>query len=317
MTNPGDAVGTNGGYGGRTSVNAFNDVLSAFTGRGIVNGWECIPKGGMTVSLGGQDAVRDVAIVENDIGQRTTLDNISTQPVDITLSEAPTLGQRIDVIIGYVTNPPDSNGELVDNPDACGLIAVESVVTNNPTVPDEAMIREAITADGGSGVNAYYVILATIQVGTGMTTITNTEITQGEFAKLRMQNTTAQNPYPVGSIYISANNTNPSKYFGGTWIAFATGRTLVGVDPSDSAFNTVLQEGGEKTHTLTVQEMPSHTHKINMRNSATPGSASASPSTTNGGGQDWQSGDSTPRGGDAPHNNLQPYTTVYMWLRTV
>lgn len=191
MTNPGNAVGTNGGYGGRTSVNAFNDVLSAFNGRGVIKGWACVPKTGMTVSLGGQDLVRDVAIVENDIGQFTTLDNISTQPIDITLSDAPTLGSRIDVIVGYVTNPPDSNGELIDNPDACGIIAVESSVTTNPTAPDEAMIREAITDDGGSGVNAYYVVLAQVQVGTGMTTITNTEVTQGSSAYI---------PIPSGSI---------------------------------------------------------------------------------------------------------------------
>lgn len=179
MTNPGDAVGTNGGYGGRTSVNAFNDVLSAFSGRGIIRGWACLPKTGMTISLGGQDSVRDVAIVENDIGQRSTLDNISTQPIDITLNEAPTLGSRIDAIVGYVTNPPDSSGELIDSPDACGLIAVESSVTTTPTAPNETMIREAITADGGSGVNAYYAVLATIKVGTGVTTITNSDITSG------------------------------------------------------------------------------------------------------------------------------------------
>lgn len=184
MTNPGNAVGTNGGYGGRTSVNAFNDVLSAFTGRGIVNGWACVPKSGMTVSLGGQELIRDFAIAVNDIGQSTTLDNISTQPIDVTLSDAPTLGSRIDVIVGYVTNPPDSNGELIDNPDTCGLIVVEGSVTTNPTAPDEAMIREAITADGGSGVSAYYVILAIIQVGTGMTTITGAEITPGPKTKI-------------------------------------------------------------------------------------------------------------------------------------
>lgn len=191
MTNPGDAVGTNGGYGGRTSVNAFNDVLSAFSGRGIIKGWACVPKTGMTVSLGGQEMVRDVAIAENGLGQFTTIDNISVQPIDVTLSDAPTLGQRIDAIVAYVTNPPDSNGQLIDSPDACGLIVVESSVTTSPTAPDEAMIREAITADGGSGVTAYYVVLATVQIGTGANVITNTEIAQGDKAFV---------PIPDGSI---------------------------------------------------------------------------------------------------------------------
>ena len=66
--------------------------------------------------------------------------------------------------------------------------------------------------------------------------------------------------YPIGSIYISYNNTNPGTLFGGTWESFGSGRTLVGINSSDTAFDTVGKTGGEKTHTLTVAEMPSHTH---------------------------------------------------------
>lgn len=313
MTNPGNAVGTNGGYGGRTSVNAFNDVLSAFNGRGIVKGWACIPKSGMTVSLGGQDLVRDVAIVENDIGQYTTLDNISTQPVDITLSDAPTLGARIDLIVGYVTNPPDSNGELIDNPDACGIITVESSVTTNPIAPDEAMIREAITADGGSGVNAYYVVLAQVQVGTGMTTITNTEIMQGAKAKIAVDGA-----YPVGSIYTSTTLSTASAVAdalgGGTWVAFGAGRTLIGVDSSDNDFKVPNAMGGEKTHTLTIDEMPEHRHPtIPYSNSS--GTLSAR-HTTAWNKTDTAVGETGIAGNSQPHNNLQPYITVYRWLRT-
>lgn len=54
--------------------------------------------------------------------------------------------------------------------------------------------------------------------------------------------------YPVGSIYISTVNTNPSTYFGGTWSAVAQGRTLVGVNSSDTDFNTVMKTGGNKTN---------------------------------------------------------------------
>ena len=60
--------------------------------------------------------------------------------------------------------------------------------------------------------------------------------------------------YPVGSIYISVTNTNPGTIFGGTWVAFGTGRTLVGIDTSQSEFNTVQKTDGEKTHTLTGAE---------------------------------------------------------------
>ena len=66
--------------------------------------------------------------------------------------------------------------------------------------------------------------------------------------------------YPVGAVYISVDDTSPATLFGGTWTAFATGRTLVGIDTGDSDFDTVEEEIGSKTHTLTSDEMPSHTH---------------------------------------------------------
>lgn len=66
--------------------------------------------------------------------------------------------------------------------------------------------------------------------------------------------------YPVGSIYISINDTNPSTLFGGTWERFAQGKTLVGVNESEDEFDTVQKTGGEKTHKLTTTEMPAHNH---------------------------------------------------------
>jgi hypothetical protein len=72
--------------------------------------------------------------------------------------------------------------------------------------------------------------------------------------------------YPVGSIYISANSTSPATLFGGTWQAFGNGKALVGYDASDSDFNMVERTLGSKTHTQTVNEMPSHTHTQNSHN---------------------------------------------------
>lgn len=72
--------------------------------------------------------------------------------------------------------------------------------------------------------------------------------------------------YPIGSIYTSVINTNPSTYFGGTWSAFASGRTLVGVDAGQTEFDTIEETGGAKTHTLTSAEMPSHTHTQDSHN---------------------------------------------------
>jgi microcystin-dependent protein len=66
--------------------------------------------------------------------------------------------------------------------------------------------------------------------------------------------------YPVGSIYMSVANTNPSILFGGTWQTWGSGKVPVGVDTNDDSFSAVEKTGGTKTHTLTEKEMPSHTH---------------------------------------------------------
>ena len=69
--------------------------------------------------------------------------------------------------------------------------------------------------------------------------------------------------YPVGSIYMSVNNTNPGTYLTDTtWVALGSGRVPVGVDSSDTAFNSVEKTGGAKTHALSTDEMPNHSHSL-------------------------------------------------------
>lgn len=122
--------------------------------------------------------------------------------------------------------------------------------------------------------------------------------------------------YPVGSIYITVNATNPSVLFGGTWEQLK-GKFLVGVDSSDTDFKTSEKTGGEKTHTLTTSEMPKHTHKIRYTGNNANGVY---------GGMAGTSVDATPNynellvayeGEGQAHNNLPPYMTVYMWKRVL
>ena len=79
-----------------------------------------------------------------------------------------------------------------------------------------------------------------------------------------LNNTRLDKTYPVGSIYISYSNTNPASLFGGTWESYGTGKTLVGVNTSDSNFNTVGKSGGaaSRSITLSTSNLPSHTHSI-------------------------------------------------------
>lgn len=120
--------------------------------------------------------------------------------------------------------------------------------------------------------------------------------------------------YPIGSIYMSIQDTNPSVFFGGTWERIAKGKTLVGVDENDTDFNTSSKTGGEKTHKLTINEIPSHIHggaywaqkqgygNINIGSTAAASRADISGIASTGGNQ--------------PHNNMQPYYTCYIFVRT-
>lgn len=68
--------------------------------------------------------------------------------------------------------------------------------------------------------------------------------------------------YPVGSIYMSVNSTNPASLFGGTWTAWGSGRVPVGMNTSDGNFNTVEKMGGSSYESLAVSQMPYHSHSI-------------------------------------------------------
>lgn len=123
--------------------------------------------------------------------------------------------------------------------------------------------------------------------------------------------------YPVGSIYMSVNNVSPQTFIGGTW-----GRIqdtfLLAAGSTYAAGST----GGEATHKLTTNEMPSHSHDIFAYASdpvGTPTQAENSRMTVFDRDHGWNMGSQgniIATGGDQPHNNMPPYLTVYMWKRT-
>ena len=120
---------------------------------------------------------------------------------------------------------------------------------------------------------------------------------------------------PVGSIYMSVNDINPSIYFGGTWVSWGAGRVPVGVDTSDNDFSTVEKTGGEKEHTLTVNEMPSHSHRMDGQVLELLSASSGIDSSQNG---HWIASHTatTSTGGSQPHNNVQPSKIINRWHRT-
>lgn len=187
-TNPNNAVGTNGAFGGRTSVNAFNDVLGSLNGRGIISGWALAPSSGMVIVAGGDGSTRDVAVAEDNIGNKTTINNISEEPVPIEIPAAPATGSRIDTVVAYVDNPAQGSATITDNYGACGLIVVSGSASSSPTAPTESDIRTAITADGGAGSVAYYVELGRVTVATGTTDISANMLSSGAYAYIKGNN---------------------------------------------------------------------------------------------------------------------------------
>ena len=120
--------------------------------------------------------------------------------------------------------------------------------------------------------------------------------------------------YPVGSIYMSANDTSPSILFGGEWERIED-RFLLAAGNTYSAGS----KDGEATHKLTVAEMPKHNHTIKNRQGAQVGAYWNTPPTTseNGGTlQDNVSSVVNYAGEGKSHNNMPPYLAVYMWKRT-
>jgi len=118
--------------------------------------------------------------------------------------------------------------------------------------------------------------------------------------------------YPVGSIYVNASvSTNPATLLGfGTWTAFGAGRVMVGLDSGQTEFDTLGETGGSKTHTLTVDEMPEHSHSYTSSATIATGDYISRGEVATS----TRSTDSS--GGGEAHNNLQPYIVVYMWKRT-
>ena len=154
------------------------------------------------------------------------------------------------------------------------------------------------------------------------------------------------NIYPVGSIYMSVNNVDPSLVFGGTWsqikdrFLLACGDTYNNGETGGAANHT--PSGTVGNHTLTVEEMPAHTHVVEGGTVALPsgqyiatswedlGVENASPTATDTritGGTSGLDIDGTAKstGGGQAHNHsftgisadtMPPYLAVNVWVRT-
>jgi hypothetical protein len=149
--------------------------------------------------------------------------------------------------------------------------------------------------------------------------------------------------YPVGHVYTSVVSTNPATLLAGmsgtTWVAFGSGKTLVGLDSGDGDFNQLEETGGSKTNTtavggtsLSIAQLPAHGHPYAVTGTSTPvsganggfmtSSYSGSYGPNNGavssgaGSQIGGAGSGSTHTHTTNTNVVQPYIVVYFWKRT-
>lgn len=126
--------------------------------------------------------------------------------------------------------------------------------------------------------------------------------------------------YPIGSIFITTVNQDPSPYLGGKWESFGAGRVLVGFDFNQTEFNTILKTGGSKY-------LQKHNHEIGSGDGINSYIFGFAPETSPQVGPNHYyikyngtaNGPSTIIGakntGNGDSGNLQPYIVVYMFKR--
>lgn len=180
MTNPDNIVRVRARNGGRASVYEANGWCQAY-GSGILEGTGVVQNtvANMTVLVGGSSSKPDVLIAQNPAGYKIALDLVGQQPVTIT---APASNSRISAIVAYTDDLALESTEdtVTGSPASCGLIVVNGSSSASPSAPTDTQIRNAITADGATGSQSSYAVIATITVASNATTITDSLITRNQ-----------------------------------------------------------------------------------------------------------------------------------------
>lgn len=274
--------------------------------RAYFSGFACTQTSpaGMSIQIGGGDEVDSAAIfISSD---RAVLLSTDGTPQTVPIPTAPASGSRIDAVVSYIdTSSPSAGDETPGTPEYVKTIVVSGTASGSPSAPTDSQIISALPA----GANAKYYRWCDVRVAQGATTITNSNITDKKPASPNVYSASILDLiYPIGAIAIGAK---PSI---GKWERIQ-GRFLWASNTAHPAGST----GGEETHKLTVNEMPSHTHTTNRDMNTWDGSKV---------GYDFNYGQGTGApiaagsnilnntGGNQAHNNMPPYLSVDMWRRT-
>lgn len=199
------------------------------------------------------------------------------------------------------------------------ISSFDSKISNQlGTVDDASSASEAYTVGSyiiHNGVR--YKVTAAIAKGDAFNEGTNIskETVNNQIAELNTKitslNADLAKQHPIGSVYISFDPTDPGTLYGGTWERLKDVFLLAAGDNYAAG-----SAGGEATHTLTVDEMPKHSHIVPTANANFVGQGVSNFGEYHGGNK-WDASISTQEaGGSQPHNNMPPYLAVHMWKRT-
>ena len=199
---------------------------------------------------------------------------------------------------------------------------VDSALNASSTNPVQnkaitTVLGKKLSTSGGTMTGALTTKGIKLTSGTDYgTTLPSSPATNQLFFQTIGSNFVLDNVYPVGSIYMNVNSTNPGTLFGGTWEQIQ-GRFLLGMSSSYPAGS----QGGEATHTLTERELPSIAPKLCVGTNSNEwlGYINTNASKSNNLATiGYRDGDAltVPFGGSQAHNNMPPYLSVYIWKRT-
>lgn len=248
----------------------------------------------------------------------TSTDDFNAESVEAQLDKTVAMVQEVaNASALIVKGSPFDEGDIdftLPSPSAGKVLqwnATENGLVNSTYNPDEQVALATAQA-----------VIATTQAGNASTSASAAQTAQGLAEDARDEAIEAAGSVPtmasileammpVGFVLTLGVSTNPATLYGfGTWSAIA-GRVIVGLDGTQTEFNTLNKTGGAKTHTLTVNEMPEHSHPY-TRYASRENGASSLWDTWNGA----SAANTGTAGGGQAHNNLQPYIVKYVWERT-
>ena len=255
------------------------------------------------ISLNSGDAFFNVALVDKETGTTTRKGSFKNS-------------------IKIISNSIDEGTVSED----LAVSIIETIQSNVATATaKETSLRETIktgdldnyvTKVSGKGLSSNDFTDAYKTILDGLTTTINNAVLEGK-----------KSLYPLNSIYLSLNSTNPSEILGfGTWVQVAQGRSLVGVDTTDADFEYASKVGGSKTHNHEAGTLVADIGAVDSNLGSIGYNATGTTKNNyNRGVSASAIGDidskkanhaTTVSGNTANSSSLQPYYCVYIFKRT-